>query len=172
MKYSVSNIANEHLQGLVRLWHEIRGTRKVPLKNEMTPERLLPWLGNLSIVERNETEGYRLRLVGVNLAVTFGRDLTGRSLNEILPADHRDQINAIYDLAMTANAPIYQQGTFTELPERQRTFHQLLLPISADGKHTTHLLIANYFERDDRFEINLDTVWAAVAAANPIQIKF
>jgi hypothetical protein len=171
VKKSSSDIANDHLQGLVRLWYEIRGKREVPLKKELKPERLLPWLGNLSIIEKNDTDGYWLRLVGVNLAETFGQDPTGQSFNDIVDSQYQDRINAVFDLAMSANTPIYQRGSFWEIPDRERSFNRLLLPMSVDGKNTTHLLVAVYFDRTDNFEISLDSMWPALSVASAIEIK-
>lgn len=90
------------------LWHAAAAGRTMPLRTEMSPRVLKPWLVNVSIYERVSVPAgrrYRVRLLGSAYHQTFG-DMTGQFLDAALPAAAVPLWEHVLDTLIAAPAPL------------------------------------------------------------------
>src|ERR1700722_5341035 len=85
--YEALDFAQPELNAFAELWREKTAATGGPSRADFDARTMKPWLPNLSIVERVETEAgawrYRFRLSGTDLAHRFG-ECTGHFLDELL----------------------------------------------------------------------------------------
>lgn len=91
---------------LTATWRSF-ATRQLPTRKDFTPRSLKALLRNVAIYERvaNGTVRYRVRLMGTAFADVMG-DLSGKFLDEAIPAEHLTRWHAALDTAIEAGAPL------------------------------------------------------------------
>ena len=123
------------LQALLRFWEDAaREAGGLPQRRRFAFEAMVPWLGHVAVVavERDPLR-FKATLIGTQLVEWDGQDGTGRYLDEIISAAHRDAAIARYVLVATSGrwyadvARLLAPGTTTA------TLHRLLLPCADDG---------------------------------------
>lgn len=143
-------IAHPALAQLYRQWRRWTGTESgVPDRNEITPEALRPWLGNLAItdIERNPMR-IRYRLVGTTLTELVGHELTGRYVDELYSRKVRREVMEAYRGVVEAGLPHYRHARFW-LVLKALGYHRLILPFSGDGQTVDTCLLAIYPDRPE-----------------------
>src|SRR5690349_17666713 len=92
---TVDAIPDERLRTLARYWFSRRSGDQVPSRADIDPldfPALLPNIMLLDRVAENGHDRFRFRLSGTNIALHTGRELTGRYLDEVLPATYFDYV--------------------------------------------------------------------------------
>lgn len=78
------------------------GFRRVDFDPVEIPLRCLPWL---MLFDRRAEADYHCRLFGTGLTVRYGRDMTGRTLSELLTAEPRAVAIPRYEQTVAACRP-------------------------------------------------------------------
>ncbi len=90
------------------LWKSEAGDAGIPLRRTMSPRLLKSFLRDIALYERigdGEARRYRVRLMGTSFAQILG-DLTGKLLDETLPADMLPRWYGALDATLGARAPL------------------------------------------------------------------
>jgi hypothetical protein len=136
---------HEQLYNLWQFWNKVRGERLMPARTDFSPELLKPWLGHIALVDvcENPTR-LQYRLVGTRIVDNAKFDATGKYIDELMadPATHPLGRGLVRCLLL--KAPVFE----TVRPRRSETFsldfHRLALPLSANGRDVTMILLGEY----------------------------
>jgi hypothetical protein len=97
------------LTKLLDLWRSETGEAGIPPRRVMSPRLLKSFLRDIAIYERLETPDgrrrYRVRLMGTAFAQILG-DLTGKLVDEAVPARFVDRWHGALDVTLAVRAPL------------------------------------------------------------------
>jgi PAS domain S-box-containing protein len=79
--------SHPELDALLAIWTEIRGDRSLPLRTDFDVSTVKRWATHLSVATVTPNGRFQFRLFGSELTHVYGRDLTGRFLDELAPRD-------------------------------------------------------------------------------------
>jgi hypothetical protein len=154
---------------LLSRWHDFSIGDRVPCRGDFTPRTLKALLREVAIYERvtNGCVRYRVRLMGTAFAEVMG-DLSGKFLDEALPAGFASHWQAALNAVFEAQAPLRFMG-------RSDTGHKSFLvaeyfaaPLLADDGSLSMALAAGHFaprEWDDVVTSEAKRATARAAAA-------
>src|SRR4051794_7337366 len=94
--FSDAVIDHEGLRRLHHYWLSKKGDRKAPSRADIRPEEIVPLLPSVYLVDVEGTR-FRLRLVGTEVALEYGAEITGKYLDEIDLDAVRSAILSEYD---------------------------------------------------------------------------
>lgn len=145
------NLSGPYLRDLFDYWVHLRGERQMPLRSDVDPVDVpRPILPYLYILVRDDDGGFRFRLVGTRLASVFGRDVTGKRLEEELRGDVLRTALESYDRVIKLGKPSYSRALYRIGADEEPFFYQrLTLPLGTETQ-TTHLLGVLFLRRDDQ----------------------
>lgn len=143
----VSQPLRREFEAIQSRWQELCRGGRLPTRADFPPESLTSWLGHIQIVERvreGDTNRYRVRLVGTRIVYYEGRDNTGLFLDDVIPAEQRDEILAPYGRCAETRSPVH--GSFYGCSETaiSSQLERLILPLAADGTNVDQFLVAIY----------------------------
>lgn len=119
----------------------------LPGRREIDPGQLKPILPALYMLERIEDGGLRFRLAGTAVRELFAQDITGRSLEEVLPERARRNAKRCYD-TVDRLATVWLTWIVYDLGQGDRyRYGRLVCPLASDGKRIDAYLGA--FETTD-----------------------
>lgn len=125
------------IRQFVEYWRSAAPAGRLPGRQHIDPTAIPALLANLWMigVERGETMRFRYRLIGTNVARAFGKDLTGRYLDEAHDGFEKSDIQRFLRETVNLRQPSWRVGRpkFFAL----RDFLQLervYLPGARDGK--------------------------------------
>ncbi|MDF1721892.1 MAG: PAS domain-containing protein [Minwuia sp.] len=129
------NCEDETLQAIYRYWDEKRAGRRFPARADLDPADLVPYLGNISMIDV-EYDPFRLRyrLVGTRITTMMRRDATGHYYDELYPPELMESIYDIYHWMIENGRPMrtFGEPVFADL---SHYLHEAInLPLSDDGK--------------------------------------
>ena len=90
------------------LWKSEADNGDIPLRRTMSPRLLKSFLRDIALYERignGPDRRYRVRLMGTSFAQILG-DLTGKYLDEAIPAEMRPRWHAALDATLGTQAPL------------------------------------------------------------------
>jgi hypothetical protein len=95
----ISAVAARAHEEVFAYWSSLRRDGRLPSRDDLNPFLLKRMLPTVSLVEIDAGGDYRLRLAGTGLYTVYGREITGRTLNEVYSgaaADYwRDQLDKV-----------------------------------------------------------------------------
>jgi hypothetical protein len=144
---------------LIATWRSF-ATCHLPSRKDFTPRSLKALQRNVAIYERvtNGHVRYRVRVMGTAFSDVMG-DLTGKFLDEVMPAEYSASWHAAMDTVLEAGAPlrfVSRAGTFGK-PLLAGEFFEA--PILTDDGSPDMILSAGLFAPRH---------WADVAAREPL----
>jgi hypothetical protein len=138
---------NRDLAALWVYWQAKRGARAMPRRRDIDPTEIPRLLPHLQIVEViGEAQRFRYRLAGTAICEAFGRDPTGRFVDEIIPAERLAIAHHHYRLVWETHRPIFVRNKYTTTKAVDIVASRLILPLSEDGERVSKLLMAQTFE--------------------------
>lgn len=130
------------IRDLIAYWTANRGVDGVPVRSCFTPERLRPWIGNLSIYQQvDDGRDFRVRLEGTNITQITGDNWTGRLISEI---DARFGTNFLGDVKTVLAR---REPSLTHCRVFQREYkpaERALLPIASQPGHVDQVFLCLY----------------------------
>lgn len=134
------------IRTLHRWWLD-KSAGDIPDRADLAPEDLKPLLPNLFIADvEHEPFRIRYRLVGTRAVEATGMDITGRYLDELLPANPEEPWMDFYRTAYEQRAPVFG---FSEAPTTSggRFIYEFgLFPLRHGGHRVEQFLaIEDYF---------------------------
>ena len=160
-------LAGEPLLGaLLDYWDRQRGTRAMPSRRDIDPldmpPRLLP---QIELIEIGTAGRLRLRLVGTAIVDAFGKDPTGRFLDEIFDDDVRRFFDGLFGTALRSKRPAIGKSWLRKAKGPDLGMHWLVTPLSENGREVSMILAGATF-RLSRARVLASEI---PAAAEPIQ---
>lgn len=144
----MSEPLRKELKAIKERWQSLCRNGRLPTRADFPVESLIPWLGHIQIVELvGNTPAecrYRVRLSGTRIVYYEGHDNTGKFLDEVIPAELRDEILEPYRRSMESRSTVY--GTFYSCSDAaiSSQLERLILPLASDGNTVDQFLVAIY----------------------------
>ena len=124
-------------------WHGKRGSRRMPSRCDIDPTeipRLLPNVLISEYVPEGERGRWRYRLAGTAVATAFGRNPTGRFIDELTTGDYREFIERIHRVVRDEHRALFCASEYTGTRELLMSAKRLLLPLTTDGEHVDQII--------------------------------
>jgi hypothetical protein len=135
------------LKALMAYWQRRRpAADRLPGRADIDPADIPALLPHVFLVDvRRAPRAYRYRVFGTELVEAYGRDITGKSLDELFSDVFRKAVAAVFDHVVDHRAPLRTYGTMAWREERQVRFEGIQLPLAADGVAVDMILGAVVF---------------------------
>jgi len=153
-------LQSDQLRAFYDLWFDIAAKRR-PRREDFPPERLLPWLGRVLLVERDASAArLRYRLVGTAQAALRGRDPTGQPVQGNYMGAHLgipgDDVMLNYRIVIEKRTVVYTYNPIIgAMPDgssmRQMPWHassSVLMPLSSDGDNVDMVFCFSDLDKD------------------------
>lgn len=129
-------------------WHEIRGRRAMPSRQDIDPLDLKDLLGWLLLIDVEWAPlRFRFRLIGTEIVAIRGMDLTGRYFDEgVFPA--QDIVLKFNTRVATEPCIGFQRALDTMRDARAGCISRLSLPLSSDGRQVNMIIGGFEYEPD------------------------
>jgi hypothetical protein len=139
--------ADPILGALYRFWNERRGKRRMPDRHDIDPidlgPNLLPHLGLMDIFDGGARVRYRL--LGTAIVERWGRDATGRFMDEVTSGTYSAYIHSLYRTLVHSRAPVFSESLFRWDTEAHLRTRRLYLPLTHGGTEVAIALIGQVF---------------------------
>lgn len=132
-------------------WKRKRGSRPMPSRAEIEPWEMTALLPNLQLIDVVDGGArFRYRLVGTAIVAAFGREYTGKWLEELFPNERSKFAAEVYRLTCSERLPVFARSSYVTATERELIANRLCMPLSADGETVTMIMGALTFESSVR----------------------
>jgi hypothetical protein len=133
---------------IVEYWRAIAPPDALPGRQHFDPASVPALLANLWIldVERAPAPRFRYRLVGTSVACAFGKDLTGRHLDQAHPGFERSAVHGYLSEVAEKRLPSWRVGRpkFFALQSHLRV-ERVYLPAARDGARVDMIFALTVF---------------------------
>jgi hypothetical protein len=128
-------------------WERKRGGHAMPTRAQIDPAEIAPLLRNLQLIDVVDGgRRFRYRLVGTAIVTAFGREYTGKWLDELFPSERGKFAKEIYQLTCRERLPVFARSTYVTATGRELVANRLCMPLSPDGTSVTMIMGALIFE--------------------------
>ena len=140
---------NPKFRDLLAYWERKRGTREMPTRSDIDPLELKQHLGWLVMVDVLPEPGrFRFRLVGTKVVEAYGRDSTGRTVEEAFadadPVGYAFLLD-LFGTIVEQRAVARAKGPIRPTHQMLRNSDALLLPFDAGDGSVGLILIEQNF---------------------------
>jgi hypothetical protein len=120
---------------LLTLWREKSGDKPMPRRSQITPRDLKDFLRDILIFERigRYPSQFRWRLVGTGITQITGHNMTGKTIEESVPAEHLPRWIECGDLILDGGQPLRFLGRVHISGREYLDAENLFLPLSNDN---------------------------------------
>ncbi len=143
-------LSGEEPKALFDYWNARRGDRTMPARSEIDPVDMPPTILPCLYILAAECDGQlRFRLSGTRLIEVFGRDPSGKILDEVL--EDQDLVNArrSYRKVMETAQPWYSCVTYRVHEGGDFLYQRLSLPLGEPDGMPNRILGGLFVERDE-----------------------
>ncbi len=122
-------------------WASLRRAGRLPGRPDIHPADFKRHLPTISLIDvRRDPREYRMRLAGTGLYAVYGREITGRTLEEIYAAAAVDYWRGELDKVVTDRRPGVGVHNFAWRGAGHLSILWLRLPLAADGADVDMIL--------------------------------
>ncbi len=121
---------------LLRYWHEKRGSRQLPIENDIDPEELgADWEFCFLLQSRDvaNIEDYNFTYLGEKIMKAYF-DKAIDEHNQFMVGPNAFRLSSHFSRVLETNAPVLDEGEFETVHGRRVLYRQVLLPLGAPGK--------------------------------------
>lgn len=130
---STQALQSEKLRRFHQIWTDLKGAGDLPLRAEVSPERLGFMLGHVSIIEvLREPLNFRYKLIGTKIEDAGRHGDQGKTVDQIEPACYRDMVSAACRTVVDTAQPLVHQVTYLHHQNRVK-FERVILPFTVSG---------------------------------------
>jgi hypothetical protein len=131
----------DFLRSLHALWCDLATeTGNLPDRGELTPERLRPWLGAISVFQETVDGDFLIKLDGTRIVAWTGRDWTNRRVSKIDGVGGHD-LFASCRRVLERRCPAFSLP-FVLVRTEFKPMHRLMLPVVTADRATRQVLMA------------------------------
>lgn len=113
-------------------------------------------LPNLQIIEVIDGGArFRYRLIGTALVEAYGKDFSGRIVDELFPDDRLNFVQSLYRSVCASKAPIFSRNKYHTPRDADLFSMRIYMPLSEDGVAVQHILGVMRFEYGAVFDEGL-----------------
>ncbi len=154
-------------------WQQKRGSRRMPGRADIDPTeipRLLPNLLISEYVSEGAAGRWRYRLAGTAVATAFGRNPTGRFIDDLTKGDYRAFIERIHGMVREEERALFCAREYTGAHDLRMSAKRLLLPLTTDGPHVGQIISLLVFSLGTSLPavIELDRTEGTTKHAGPV----
>ncbi len=122
------------LKSLLAYWQaRCPGAGRLPARADIDPVDFPALLPTVFLVDvQLAPRVYRYRLVGTEIAEAYGRDFTGKRLDEVFSDIFRKATTVVFDQVVDHRAPVRTFGTLAWRETQQLGFEAIQMPLAAD----------------------------------------
>ncbi|PWC55883.1 PAS domain-containing protein [Azospirillum sp. TSO22-1] len=129
---------SDRLSALRALWEERRRDRALPERRDFLAEEFRPWFGHLCIVRVEEPAArFRVTLAGLEVVRYYGRDLTGRCLDDEMSVEGFGWVVESYRECARQAAPYSANVPALAFNGTTMALNRLMLPCGRDRQVDT-----------------------------------
>ncbi|MGO8918495.1 MAG: ATP-binding protein [Stellaceae bacterium] len=128
-------------------WRRQRGPRAMPRRRDIDPTvipKLLPHLQLIEVLE--DGARFRYRLVGTALVAAFGREYTGKYLDELFTGERLAHARRVYLTVCAQHRAVFLSNRYSTTRDLHMIANRLYMPLSDDGRSVNIILGALTFE--------------------------
>jgi len=144
-------LTHPRLREIFDFWAERCGGRAMPLRQDIDPIDMRPWLPHLLLADiLGDEHDLRFRVIGTWIANRVGRDDSGKTMREIGLNGPRQHILDSYLKVAESGLPHRSAGAFYDRSQVRDYLQaeRLLLPVSRTGSGCDIVLSGIYFLDD------------------------
>jgi len=130
------------LRRLLDFWRDHCDGLDLPLSDMLDPSDLRSWIGNLLVMDADDSGTFIYSYYGGSFAKAFHTDMVGKSI-DLLPAQQRDMLHEEYDRVRRNRQPEVRRYT-GDFDGVMQTWERLVLPLSTTGEAVDKILVAAY----------------------------
>jgi len=122
------------LEGALAYWRRLAAGGRLPRRRDIDPSqipRLLPHLQLIDVVDAGAR--FRYRLVGTALVAAFGKEYTGKYLDELFAGDRLANASRVYSIVCSRQRPVFLRNRYSTTRDLQMIANRLYMPLSDDG---------------------------------------
>jgi hypothetical protein len=154
-------------------WQKKRSGRRMPARRDIDPvdiPRLLPNILISEVVPGPAGVRYRYRLAGTAVARAFGRDPTGRFVDELTNGAYRDFILGLHRTVCEERRPLFSESRYLAQPQIHMVAKRLLLPVSENDDRVNQIISLLVFHLGSKkpATIALDRTEGTTSHAEPV----
>lgn len=140
---ALGDLKDEALRHLFEYWQARKNGKIAPARQDIDPTDLPDVLARIYLVEGvGEPPRFRVRLAGTEVVRRFGREVTGKYVDELDLDDLKGEILGDYAEAVRHCRPVCTHLEFSRSDRLVMVYERLILPLSADGRTVDMLLCA------------------------------
>jgi hypothetical protein len=144
-RIALSEIQHPLLLKALTVWTDLKGARRFPSRQQVTPRAMAAFLRNIVLVRALDNgKEYQFRVVGDAIVEVQGDSFQGLTLAEIdaKRPGYGSLFRPIYDKIIVEGAPRAYRGEVRQLPPKRAFFHEsLVLPLGSDDSTVDHILV-------------------------------
>ena len=128
-------------------WRAKRRARSMPSRRDIDPTEIGPLLSHLQLIE--VVDGgirYRYRLAGTSLVTAFGREYTGRYLDELFAGERLAYAQRVFGTVCSKRKPVFLRNRYSTTRDVDMIANRLYMPLSEDGCSVNVIFGALTFE--------------------------
>jgi hypothetical protein len=150
VSHFAQHLAGTRLRDCFDLWLSQRQGTRPPKKSAIHPADFAPVvLPHLFLYELIEDGRFKCRLAGTAIGFTFGKDPTGRYLDELVSPASLPGRTALFHATLEKELAVVYGGNLEEGDSRWRPFKRLLLPLCDEHGRTRFVFGMVIFPRPD-----------------------
>lgn len=135
------------LRDALDYWRHQRGRRAMPRRRDIEPTdipRLLPHVQLIEVVAGGAR--FRYRLTGTALVTAFGKEYTGKYLDELFTGGELAYAQRVYSTVCARRRPVFLRNRYSTTRDVGMVANRLYMPLSDDGVCVNIILGALTFE--------------------------
>ena len=135
-KLTEPSAASTGHQQVFAYWSSLRAGGRLPSRAQLDPhqlKQLLPTVSLIDVVRENGAVRFRQRLAGTGLYSVYGREITGRSLEEVYSGEDADYWREHLDKVVANGRPTVGCQTVRTRPGGVCSILWIRLPLASDG---------------------------------------
>lgn len=150
---TIAGLPDERLRRLADYWSVRCKDGGVPARSAIDPLDFPDLLANIMLIERVMEAGqdrYRFRLAGTDIARFTGRELTGRFLDDMVPADYHDYVRQMNRVALSRRRPVYSSSLYHDKGDFVNAItYRLIMPLTSNPESAEPdlLFVCQFWQR-------------------------